>query len=233
MKNDNPARKKFEPMLSPFVDGELSPAERQQVEQHLAANKESAMQVADFRAASGLMRLSFEQRADQEDWKDFSAQVLAKLTPEKPPFFERLKLSVSEMFTYQRTMFVTSLATAALVALVAVPVAMKLSAGAPRGRAPGKGEGGRGRGGQGGAGGMEVSGGGPAGYAQAKVEVQTVRVDQGATVEPVVMTTEKGDAIIWMVDQPEKKDDERLKKKTDEKTEEMGGDSEPKKAGDL
>ena len=153
MKNDNPARKKFEPMLSPFVDGELTPAERQQVEQHLAANKESAMQVADFRAASGLMRLTFEDQADQEDFKDFSAQVLSKLTPEKPPFFERLKLSVSEMFTYQRTMFVTSMATAALVALVAVPVAMKLST-APA-----------------------------AGYAQAKVEVQTVRVDQGATVE--------------------------------------------------
>src|SRR4051812_11601277 len=153
MKNDNPARKKFEPMLSPFVDGELTPAERQQVEQHLAANKESAMQVADFRAASGLMRLTFEEKADQEDWKDFSAQVLAKLTPEKPPFFERLRLSISETFTYQRTMFVTSLATAALVALVAVPVAMKLSMGTS------------------------------AGYAQAKVEVQTVRVDQGATVE--------------------------------------------------
>ena len=54
MKNDNPARKKFEPMLSPFVDGELSPSERQQVEQHLAANKESAMQVADLLGAVGV-----------------------------------------------------------------------------------------------------------------------------------------------------------------------------------
>jgi anti-sigma factor RsiW len=205
MKNDNPARKKFEPMLSPFVDGELTPAERQQVEQHLAANKESAMQVQDFRAASGLMRLTFEDQADQEDWKDFSAQVLSKLTPEKAPFFERLKLSLSEMFTYQRTMFVTSMATAALVALVAVPVAMKLAAS-------------------------------PAGYGQAKVEVQMVKVDQGSTVEPVVMTTEKGDAIIWMVDQqkPEepKKQDDKVKK-DDEKSEEMGGDNEPKKAGEL
>jgi anti-sigma factor RsiW len=205
MKNDNPARKKFEPMLSPFVDGELTPAERQQVEQHLAANKESAMQVADFRAASGLMRLTFEDQADQEDFKDFSAQVLSKLTPEKPPLFERLKLSLSEMFTYQRTMFVTSMATAALVALVAVPVAMKLAAT-------------------------------PAGYAQAKVEVQTVKVDQDSTVEPVVMTTEKGDAIIWMVDQQKpaepKKQDDKVKK-DDEKSEEMGGDNEPKKAGEL
>src|SRR5687767_6058853 len=103
---DNPARKKFEPMLSPFVDGELTPEERQQVEQHLAVNKESAMQVADFRAASGLMRLTFEQQADQEDWKDFSNQVLSKLTPEKAPLFERLKTSLSEMFMYQRGMFV-------------------------------------------------------------------------------------------------------------------------------
>ena len=106
MSNENPARKKFEPMLSPFIDGELTPEERQQVEQHLAANKESAMQVADFRAASGLMRLTFEQQADQEDWKDFSNEVLAKLTPDKPPLFERLKTSLAEMFTYQRGAFV-------------------------------------------------------------------------------------------------------------------------------
>jgi len=202
MKNDNPARKKFEPMLSPFVDGELSPEERLQVEQHLAVNKESSMQVADFRAASGLMRLTFEDQADQEDWKDFSAQVLSKLTPEKPGIFERLKLSLSEMFMYQRMVFVTSMATAVLVAVVAVPVAMKLSAS-------------------------------PLGYANARVEVQTVKVDQGATVAPVVMTTEGGDAVIWMVDQPEKKDDEKVKKKVDEQTEEVGGDAEPKKAGEL
>src|SRR6185436_8942236 len=118
-KDENPARKTFEPMLSPFVDGELTPEERQQVETHLAANKESAMQVADFRAASGLMRLTFEQQAEQEDWKDFSSQVLSKLTPEKPPLFERLSTAISEMFTYQRGVFVGALATAALMIAVA------------------------------------------------------------------------------------------------------------------
>ncbi len=202
MKNDNPARKKFEPMLSPFVDGELSPEERLQVEQHLAVNKESSMQVADFRAASGLMRLTFEDQADQEDWKDFSAQVLSKLTPEKLGMFDRLKLSLTEMFMYQRTMFVTSMATAAAALVIAVPVAMTLMSS-------------------------------PLGYANARVEVQTVKVDQGATVAPVVMTTEGGDAVIWMVDQPEKKDDDKVKKKAQEQTEELGGDAEPKKAGEL
>ena len=60
----NPARKTFEPLLSPYVDGELSPEERQAVERHIAADKDSAAQVADFRAASGLTRLSFEMLAD-------------------------------------------------------------------------------------------------------------------------------------------------------------------------
>ena len=55
----NPARKTFEPMLSPYVDGELSPEERQNVERHIAADKDSAAQVAAFRAASGLARLAF------------------------------------------------------------------------------------------------------------------------------------------------------------------------------
>src|SRR5688572_28599776 len=68
----NPARKKFEPMLSQYVDGELTPEERQQVEQHLAASKESADQVADFRAMSGLIRHATDMAADEIDWKEFS-----------------------------------------------------------------------------------------------------------------------------------------------------------------
>jgi anti-sigma factor RsiW len=202
--NDNPARKKFEPMLSPFVDGELTPDERQQVEQHLAANKESAMQVADFRAASGLMRLTFEQQADQEDWKDFSNQVLSKLTPERPPVFERLKTTLSELFTYQRGAFVGALATAALMIAVGA-TAFLMGAGA---KSPG--------------------------YANEKMQLQAVKVEQGAKVAPVVMETEGGDAIIWMVDQPAPPP--AVKKKGDD-TEELDPDPAAppgqKKAGDL
>jgi anti-sigma factor RsiW len=209
MSNENPARKKFEPMLSPFVDGELTPEERQQVEQHLAANKESAMQVADFRAASGLMRLTFEQQADQEDWKDFSNQVLSKLTPEKPPVFERLKTSLSELFTYQRGTFVGAMATAALMVAVGATAFL-------------------------------MGSGSHAGYANERLSVQTVKVDQGAKVAPVVMETDNGDAIIWMVDSPaadkkDKKKDEAKKKPEGEETEETDPDvtGPAKKAGDL
>ena len=86
----NPAREKFLPLLSPYVDGELSPEERKQVEQHLANNKESASQVADFRAGDALIRHALEMQADQVDWKDFSDEVMGKLTPEKLPLFERV-----------------------------------------------------------------------------------------------------------------------------------------------
>jgi anti-sigma factor RsiW len=204
--NDNPARKKFEPMLSPFVDGELTPEERQQVEQHLAANKESAMQVADFRAASGLLRLTMEQQADQEDWKDFSNQVLAKLTPDKPPLFERLKTAMSEMFTYQRSMFVGAMVTAALMVTVG---SLAFLMGSSK----------------------------SAGYANEQLQLQTVKVDQGAHVAPVVMETENGDAIIWMVDAPEKKDEAKEKsdeeKKNDEELDPDPAQPGGKKAGDL
>ncbi|MBL8951843.1 MAG: zf-HC2 domain-containing protein [Myxococcaceae bacterium] len=201
---DNPARKKFEPMLSPFVDGELTPEERQQVEQHLAANKESAMQVADFRAASGLMRLTFEQQADAEDWKDFSNEVLAKLTPDKPPLFERLKASLAEMFTYQRGAFVGAMVTAALLVTVG---SMAFLLGSSQ----------------------------STGYANEQLKLQTVKVDQGAHVAPVVMETETGDAIIWMVNdsgaEPDAaKNDE--KKKNDEELD-PDPDAPSKKAGDL
>lgn len=199
----NPARKTFEPMLSPYVDGELSPEERQAVERHIAADKDSAAQVADFRAASGLTRLAFEMLADEQDFSEFANQVMARVTPQKLPLFERLKLSLSEMFTYQRGTFVTAGALAfALLAVVGTVV--------------------------------NFSRQDAMGYANPNVEVQTVSVDNDATVRPVVFETEKGDAIIWMVDDPDAKPDV---KKTDTKREELdldpNQDPATKKAGEL
>ena len=123
----NPAREKFLPMLSPYVDGELTPEERQLVEQHLANSKESTGQVADFRAADGLMRHALEMQADTMDWKAFADGVMAKVSPEKLPLFDRLRISLSEMFTYQRGPLMVGLAAAALAVLVAVPVTMKFA----------------------------------------------------------------------------------------------------------
>ena len=195
----NPARKTFEPLLSPYVDGELSPEERQAVERHIAADKDSAAQVADFRAASGLTRLSFEMLADEQDFTDFANQVMARVTPQKLPLFERLKLSVSEMFTYQRNSLVTAGAMACALAVMAGAV-------------------------------LKLSGQDSTGYANARVEVQTVSVENDAKVRPVVMETEKGAAIIWMVE------DGAVKKTDDVRGEELDLEPAPdasRKAGEL
>lgn len=115
----------FVAMLSPFIDGELPPADRLTVERHLAACKDCTMRVADLRAESGLLRVGMELAADQVDFKDFSQNVMARITPGRPAFFERMKLSLSEAFLYQRGTLVTALASAAVVALVALPFILR------------------------------------------------------------------------------------------------------------
>ena len=181
----NPAREKFLPMLSPYVDGELTPEERQLLEQHLDHNKESAAQVADLRAADAIMRHALEMQADTIDWKGFTDEVMSKVTPEKLPFFDRVKLTLSEMFTYQRGPLIAGFAGAAAAVAIAVPVSMKFAS--------------------------------PDGYGATRVQVQTVSVDSDSTVKPVVMETESGDAIIWVV---EENPDAGKKKKDGEHSEE-------------
>lgn len=177
----NPAREKFLPMLSPYVDGELTPEERQQVDQHLQNSKESAAQVADFRAGDGLMRNALDMQADDVDWKKFTDDVMARVTPDKLPLFDRLKLTLSELFIYQRGPMVAGLVGAVAAVAIAIPLTLSLMGQAPEG------------------------------YGAGRVEVQTVSVDTEATVKPVVYETESGDAVIWVVDAPEKKDGGRKK----------------------
>lgn len=113
------------PLLSPYIDGELTPTERVNVERHLSACKECTGRTADLRAESGLLRVGLEMAVDEVDFKDFAQKVMARVTPEKPPLLERLRLSLSEMFLYQRTAMFSSLATAAVLMLVAVPLLLR------------------------------------------------------------------------------------------------------------
>ena len=168
----NPACKTFLPMLSPYIDGELVPSERTTVERHLAACTDCTGRVADLRAESGLVRLGMEMLADEADFTGFSQKVMARITPERPPLWERFKLAASEMFLYQRGGLVTAAATVAVVVLAAILV---------------------------------LRDGTPTGYANERVAVQEVTVEEGAQVAPVVMSTDNGNTIIWLVNQPERK----------------------------
>ena len=199
----NPAREKFLPMLSPYVDGELTPEERQQVEAHLSNSKESAMLVADLRAGAGLVRGSLDLAADEVDWKDFTASVMSRVSPEKLPFMERMQLKFSEMFLYQRGPMIGAFVGAAAMAAIAIPLALTSSSRTPEG------------------------------YENARVEVQTVSVDTDAPIRPVVMETDSGDAVIWMVESPDQKDGGKKKKKEGEESEEELNMEPVKKEGDL
>lgn len=115
----------FIPDLSPYIDGEVTAARRVEIERHLTVCKDCTMRTADLRAESGLVRVGMEMAADEADFKDFATKVMARLTPYKAPLGERIRLSVSEMFLYQRRTMMTVMATAAVVLLVAVPFAMR------------------------------------------------------------------------------------------------------------
>jgi anti-sigma factor RsiW len=118
---ENPACQQFLPLLSPFVDGELTPSERVLVEQHVASCGACPKRVADFRAASGLVRLGLERVADEADFSGFAQGVMARLTPQRPPLWERIRLGWSESWQHQRGRFAGGFAVAVVLA-IALPV---------------------------------------------------------------------------------------------------------------
>jgi anti-sigma factor RsiW len=166
----NPACERFIPLLSPYIDGEVSPADRVNVERHLAACRDCATRAADLRAESALLRVGLEMAVDEVDFKDFTQRVMARVTPERPPLLERLRISLSELFLYHRTAMVSSLATAVVLALVGGPLLLSRS---------------------------EV----PMGYGGDRMRVRAVRASEGAKVAPVVLESDDGNTIIWVVDQ--------------------------------
>lgn len=176
---NNSACQSFIPKLSAFIDGELPPAERQSVEQHVSHCKDCAARVADLRAESGLIRIGLEMAADEVDWSNFSQKVMARITPEKPPLMERLRMSISEMFEHQRAALMSGFAVAAALLVVVGTVVLRPDA--------------------------QPS----AGYAQEQMAVQSVQTDNAAHVQPVVMDQDQGAAIIWLVDHPVANDPDR------------------------
>lgn len=183
-------------MLSPYVDGELTPGERVNVERHLSACRDCTGRAADLRAESGLLRVGLDMAVDDVDFKDFAQKVMARVTPEKPPLLERMKLALSEMFLYQRTAMMSSLATAAVLVLVALPLLLGDRA--------------------------------PVGYAAERMTVKSIQPYQNARVAPVVMETDNGGTIIWLVDE-ETQDGSSTE--DEEQEEEIGGGMKPGSGG--
>jgi len=87
------------------------------VEHHLASCEESAREVEAMRRVSNGLGALMEETAEKEDWSAFSKGVLAHLTPEKLPFFQRLKIQFVESFTYQRGWILAGMSAVVLIGL--------------------------------------------------------------------------------------------------------------------
>lgn len=199
----NPAHKELLPKLSAFVDGELSVEERRQIEQLISSDKAMAGLVADLRAGAGLTRLTYESAADEIDFKDFSNNVLAKIGANKESLGFFEGLKLRLTETFTYQKPMLVTAFATAMALI---IAVPVGVGLMHG---------------------------PDGYGAKDVEVETVSVSSESRVRPIVYENDKGDAIIWTVEEPDK--NVQQQQKTDEKNDEIDVDSNSaeKKAGEL
>jgi anti-sigma factor RsiW len=116
-----PACGEFVPHLSPLVDGELPPRLRTKVERHLSHCPDCTGRVTDLRAEGGLVRHGLELLTDDADFTGFAQKVMARVTPQRPPFWERLRITLIETWTYQRAALGSGLAVAAAL-LIIIPV---------------------------------------------------------------------------------------------------------------
>jgi anti-sigma factor RsiW len=197
------AHKELWPKLSAFVDGELSVEERKQIEQLIASDKAMAGLVADLRAGAGLTRLTYEAAADEVDFKDFANQVLSKVGEKKESLGFFEGLRLRLAETFTYQKPMLMTGFATAMALL---IAVPVGVGLMQG---------------------------PAGYGAKDVEVQSVSVSSESRVRPIVYENDKGDAIIWTVEEPDK--NVQPQQKTDEKNDEIDVDSNSaeKKAGEL
>jgi anti-sigma factor RsiW len=201
----NPAHKELWPKLSAFVDGELSVEERKQIEQLISSDKALAGLVADLRAGAGLTRLTYEAAADEVDFKDFANQVLEKVGANKESL---------GFFEGLRLRLTETFTYQRPMLVTGFATAMALLIAVPFGVT------------------LMQS---PAGYGAKDVEVQSVSVSSESRVRPIVYENDKGDAIIWTVEEPDKAVQKTDGNPHDEKSDEIDVDSNSaeKKAGEL
>jgi anti-sigma factor RsiW len=150
-------------MLSAYLDGELTPAEREAVEQAAAADPKLHQSAEALQTVSWAVRRTVEVEAEGADFKGLADRILAQL-PSDPSLLERLQSAWKRPWI---PVGMGALAAAAAVALLIVrtqPIPVPVPAG---------------------------------------VVVRSASADSQAQLEPVVMKTESGDAIIWLVEHPD------------------------------
>lgn len=112
----------YQMLLSAYADGEVSARERSQLELHLSGCADCRARLADLQAFSAAFSSRLERRGAEADFSGFADEVLRRIGPERPSLIERWRVLWSEILAYHRTAVISSLATAAVTLLIAVPV---------------------------------------------------------------------------------------------------------------
>lgn len=119
-----PDREKFRQLLSPFIDGELSPSDRRWVEAYIADNPGAAADVAELRSTVAEISASFAQQAEAVDWEAFTESVMRGLPSIQVSRWERLRSSLSQMWSWQRGAVLAGAVGAGVALAVAVPLTL-------------------------------------------------------------------------------------------------------------
>jgi anti-sigma factor RsiW len=148
-------------MLSAYLDGELTPDEREAVERAAAHDPGLHQSAEALRTVSWAVRRTVEAEAEGADFTGLADRVLAQV-PSAPSWLERLQAAWRRPWIPVGMGALVTAAAVALFVLRATPAPI------------------------------------PAG-----VVVRSASTDSQAQVEPVVLKTESGDAIIWLVEHPD------------------------------
>ncbi|HEY1908886.1 MAG TPA: zf-HC2 domain-containing protein [Myxococcaceae bacterium] len=148
-------------LLSAYLDGELTAAERETVERALAADPRMQEVERSMRGLGSVVRAASEAEVAKADFSGLADRIMARV-PRRPGLVDRLRAVWSRPWLPIGGL--VAVAAAAFFALRPVAPAVPIASG---------------------------------------VDVQSASADSQPELRPVVLKTETGDAIIWLVEKPD------------------------------